>query len=141
MTKLCYLLVDNFAYLLKVHKIISLYFLLSSQYCSMAGGDWGKENSKSMYINMCSYYSKGTADYVGVWDFEDFFIPRGSNQNILDVLKAAERSNADVSLTSLDVVKDKSISRYKSHPFCYLLLATEDTYIDSQPKGQVTKSD
>ena len=117
-----------------------MYFLLSL-YCSLVGGDWGKENSKSLYINMCSYYSKGTADYVGVWDFEDFFIPRGSNQNILDVLKAAEHPNADVSLTSLDVVKDKSISNNQSHPFCYLLLASEETYIDSQPKGQVTKSD
>ena len=107
----------------------------------MAEGDWGKENSKSMYINMCSYYSKGTADYVGVWDFEDFFIPRGSNQNILDVLKAAEHPIADVSLTSLDAVNDTSISKYKSHPFCYLLLATEDTYIDSNAKGQVTKLD
>ena len=107
----------------------------------MAEGKWGKKNSKSMYINMCSYYSKGTADYVGVWDFEDFFIPRGSNQNILDVLKAAEHPIADVSLTSLDAHTDTSISKYKSHPFCYLLLATEDTYIDSQPKGQVTKLD
>ena len=140
MTKLSYLFVDNFTDLIEVHKIISLYFLLL-EYCSMAEGDWGKKKSKSLYINMCSYYSKGTADYVGVWDFEDFFIPRGSNQNILDLLKAAEHPNADVSLTSLDARTDTSISKYKSHPFCYLLLATEDTYINSNAKGQVTNLD
>ena len=37
---------------------------------------------------MCSYYAKGCADYVGVWDFDEFFQPRGQNKNILDVLKA-----------------------------------------------------
>ena len=90
---------------------------------------------------MCSYYSKGTADYVGVWDYVDFFIPRGLNQNVLDLLTAAEHPNIDVSLKSLDVVQDKSISNNQSHPFCYFLLASEDTYIDSQPKGQVTELD
>lgn len=90
---------------------------------------------------MCSYYSKGAADYVGVWDFEDFFIPRGANQNVLDVLKAVERSNTDLSISSQGGLTDTKFIDNQSHPFCYLLLATEDTYIDAQPKGQVPKSE
>ena len=119
----------NYLHSVTIDEIIPLYFLLLRQR-SLAGGNWGKENSKSLYINMCSYYSKGTADYVGVWDFEDFFIPRGANQNVLDVLKAAEYSNIDLASSS-------NLSNNQSHPFCYLLLASEDTYIDAQPKGQV----
>ena len=86
---------------------------------------------------MCSYYSKGTADYVGVWDFDDFFIPRGPNQNVLDLLKNIEYSSTDVSLSSQQGLADYSSSDNQSHPFCYLLLASEDTYIDAQPRGQV----
>ena len=126
----------NYLHSVTIDEIIPLYFLLLRQR-SLAGGNWGKENSKSLYINMCSYYSKGTADYVGVWDFEDFFIPRGANQNVLDVLKAAEYSNINSSQFSLGGLADTDLSNNQSHPFCYLLLASEDTYIDAQPKGQV----
>jgi hypothetical protein len=86
---------------------------------------------------MCSYYSKGTADYVGVWDFDDFFIPRGPNQNVLDLLKNFEYSSTAVSLSSQGGLADSSSSDNQSRPFCYLLLASEDTYIDAQPRGQV----
>ena len=28
------------------------------------------------HVNTCSYYAKGSADYVGIWDFDEFFLPR-----------------------------------------------------------------
>ena len=90
---------------------------------------------------MCSYYSKGTTDYVGVWDFDDFFIPRGPNENVLDLLKNIEYPSTDVSLSSQGGLADKSSFDNQSHPFCYLLLASEDTYIDEQPRGQVLESE
>jgi Glycosyltransferase family 92 len=90
---------------------------------------------------MCSYYSKGTADYVGVWDFDDFLIPRGPNENVLDLLKNIECHNTDVSLSSQGGLADSSSCDNQSHPFCYLLLASEDTYIDAQPRGQVLESE
>ena len=42
---------------------------------------------------MCTYYSKGVADYVGIWDFNEFFIPRGDHKNLLDVIKATTSIN------------------------------------------------
>ena len=90
---------------------------------------------------MCSYYSKGTADYVGVWDFDHFFIPRGPNENVLDLLKNIEYSSTDVSLSSQGGLADNSSSDNQSHPFCYLLLASEDTYTDAQRRGQVLESE
>ena len=90
---------------------------------------------------MCSYYSKGTADYVGVWDFDDFFIPRGPYENVLDLLKNIEYPSTDVSQSSQGGLADSSSSDNQSHPFCYLLLASEDTYIDAQRRGQVLESE
>ena len=44
-----------------------------------------------LQVNLCTYYSKGVADYVGIWDFDEFFIPKGENKNLLDVIKNVYR--------------------------------------------------
>ena len=57
-------------------------------YHSTGGVKWDRDNIKIFHVNMCMYYSKGVADYVGVWDFDEFFQPRGANKNLLDVVAA-----------------------------------------------------
>ena len=91
---------------------------------------------------MCSYYSKGAADYVGVWDFDEFFQPRGKYKNILNILDDMEDPTGLVRNTypeDADPVKVYK-SGYKSrrgmadedgHHFCYLLLDSEVTLIDN----------
>ena len=90
---------------------------------------------------MYTYYSKGMADYVGVWDFDEFFQPRGENKNILDVINAMEsplgpvRKTVPSELNAVDVFKSgqrarRGMADSDGHPFCYLILESEVTMVD-----------
>lgn len=90
---------------------------------------------------MCSYYSKGAADYVGVWDVDEFFQPRGKYKNILDILDDMEPPKGIVlntypnNTSPLDVYKSgykpqRGMADGDGHPFCYLLLNSEVTLVD-----------
>lgn len=57
---------------------------------STGGLMWGRDNVKNFFVNMCTYYSKGVADYVAVWDFDEHFWPLGNNTNIMDVIRQIE---------------------------------------------------
>ena len=81
------------------------------------------------------------ADYVGIWDYDEFFQPRGANKNILDVINAMEASTGPVRNTyppnsnALDVHKagwkpSRGMADDDGHPFCYLVLDSEVTLID-----------
>jgi hypothetical protein len=89
---------------------------------------------------MCSYYAKGSADYVGVWDFDEFFQPRGLNKNLLDVIDSVEPAKDAVPFahdprkTSLDVYRTgwkpaRGMADKDGHPFCYLVLNSEVTMV------------
>lgn len=57
---------------------------------SIGGLSWGRDNVKNFFVNMCLYYSKGMSDYVGVWDFDEFLIPKGRYKTLPQVLGAME---------------------------------------------------
>lgn len=95
---------------------------------------------------MYSYYSKGTADYVGVWDFDEFFQPRGANKNILDVLEyvdfsASEKRNLEIdgaaywSVNETKTIMKEGWSPRKGmadghpHPLCYIILNSEVSFV------------
>jgi hypothetical protein len=89
---------------------------------------------------MCSYYAKGTADYVGVWDFDEFFQPRGQNKDLLDVINSVEPAKDALPFaheprkTSLDVYRAgwkpaRGMADKDGHPFCYLVLNSEVTMV------------
>ena len=91
---------------------------------------------------MCSYYSKGAADYVGVWDADEFFQPRGKYNNILDILNDMEAPTGPIRNTNLKDANPLTVYKkgYKpqrgmadedGHPFCYLLLNSEVTLVDT----------
>ena len=40
----------------------------------------------TVQVTFYTFYLKGVADHIGVWDTDEFFIPRGENQNLLDVI-------------------------------------------------------
>ena len=102
----------------------------------MGGPLWGTSNFKSYHANMYTYLSKGVADYVAVWDFKDFFIPKGKHKNLREVLTAVESPSgpapkfSDVSANSLIGAGTRGMADNDPHPFCYLLLRSEKTQID-----------
>ena len=110
---------------------------------------WARDNIKNFHVNMCTYYSKGTADYVAVWDFDEFFQPRGDNKNILDVLKSVDFPVSKENYLKSDKRVSLSLNETKTimeegwtprlgmadghpHPLCYLILNSEVTYISKR---------
>ena len=96
---------------------------------------------------MCLYYSKGAADFVGVWDYDEFFQPRGSNKNLIDVIKAMESPSGPIAYFHPNGTDPIALHRAgwkprrgmadgEAHPFCYLILDSVVTLM-----GQQTSSD
>ena len=91
---------------------------------------------RKLQVNFCTYFSKGVADNVGIWDFDEFFIPKGENKNLLDVIEKAASPN------KLDIFDRKNVTNSGSssgsgsadwtggrgwadgsaHPYCFLKL-------------------
>ena len=81
-------------------------------------------------MNFCTYFSKGVADYVAIWDFDEFFIPRGKNKNLLDVIEnayQAEPLDPEISRKFAESNSDNSLwtggrgwADGNGHPFCFL---------------------
>lgn len=83
------------------------------------------------------------ADYVGIWDYDEFFQPRGQNKNVLDVIKAMEsplgpiRNTVPSALNAVDAFKSgqrarRGMADSDGHPFCYLILESEVTMVDKE---------
>ena len=113
-------------------------------YHSTGGVKWDRDNIKIFHVNMCMYYSKGVADYVGVWDFDEFFQPMGKNKNLLDVLRAMgdpkgiiqnfHPKDADPDQIQLTWKGGRGVADGDGHPFCYLLLDTAVTQVSVPSK-------
>ena len=80
-------------------------------------------------MNLCTYYAKGVADHVALWGFDDFFIPKGTNKNMLDVIDNAYAN--PILNPMINLGEDKTERRVSSarglgwadkhnHPLCYL---------------------
>ena len=89
---------------------------------------------------MCLYYSKGAADYIGVWDYDEFFQPRGNNKNLIDVVKAMESPSGPIAyfhpidadplaMRRVGWKPQKGMADDSAHPFCYITLDSEVTYL------------
>lgn len=113
---------------------------------STSGLSWFRDNSKIFYLNMCVYHAKGNADYVGIWDFDEFFIPKPPHNSILDVLLSMEGSGRypqfPKDADKLDPLKAKNewkggpgFADGHMHPFCYILLSSEVICSDNSDGG------
>ena len=97
---------------------------------STAGLQWGRDNVKNFQVNMCTYFAKGMADYVGIWDFDEHFIPLGNNSNILDLLDSIESPVAipymHGSAKNTDIYPfwagGRGLADKDGHPLCYIIL-------------------
>eukprot|EP01035_Chromulina_nebulosa_P017951 gene17951-23578_t len=108
---------------------------------STEGLQWGRDNVKNFYVNMCTYFNKGVVNYVGVWDFDEHFIPIGSNKNIMDVINKADSPVPipyfhDRSAVVNDVAKSwkpgQGLADNDGHPLCYMIL---NSYVTLFPKA------
>jgi Glycosyltransferase family 92 len=91
-------------------------------------------------VNFCSYYSKGVADYIGIWDLDEFFIPKGKNKNLLNVIENAYPENEKILDPDIPRIfdEDKSVDKKwpggrgwadgHGHPFCNIQLRYVSTY-------------
>lgn len=108
-------------------------------YHSTGGVQWGRDNVKTFFVNMYTYYAKGMADYVGIWDYDEFFQPRGENKNILDVIRAMESPLGPIRNTAPSELKSgqrarRGMADSDGHPYCYLILESEVTKVDEECK-------
>ena len=65
------------------------------------------------------------ADHVGIWDFDEFLIPRGKNKNLLDLIESASGvrdSGSGVQRREKGRQGRAGWADSKDHPYCYLKL-------------------
>jgi hypothetical protein len=79
-------------------------------------------------VNFCVYYLKGLADYVAVWDNDEFFIPKGAVTNIVDLVEASEPP-APLSMHPEGSDRYERMNTWEGgrgwatgdgHPYCYI---------------------
>jgi hypothetical protein len=96
---------------------------------------WGKDNVMIFHVNAFTYFAKGMATYVGVWDLDEFFIPR------LNSLPSKGRETS----TIVEVIQHASATSTfgdgEGHPFCYLQLSSEVTYSSKAAQSPIDQPD
>jgi hypothetical protein len=118
---------------------------------SAGGMSWFRDNSKIFFVNMCVYHAKGNADYVAIWDFDEFFIPKPPLRSLLDVVRAMEgpggaRYPAFPADAAARIAEDPLAAQraYRGgagladghmHPFCYIMLTSEVLANDNSGGG------
>ena len=100
---------------------------------TVGGIRWGRDNIKNIQVNMCSYFSKGSAEYVGVWDYDEHFWPKGSFRSIPEVIAALESPRpllpSDVHAPGAQAAQvvqrwrgGRGLADSDGHPYCYISL-------------------
>jgi hypothetical protein len=98
---------------------------------STEGISWNRDSAKIIQANLCTYMAKGMADYVALWDYDEFFIPKGTNKNIIDLVNSLDVPKNEplkpMSPNGVDLIDLKT--KWKGgrgyadgdvHPFCFL---------------------
>ena len=93
-----------------------------------------RDNVKIFNVNMCLYYTKGVADYLAIWDIDEYFIPKPPHHSIMDVIRSAD---SVAPLTPVVGDPFELFPKWKggrgwadgdAHPLCYLMLSSEVLY-------------
>ena len=103
---------------------------------SFSGIKWNALSTDTFVINSCLYLSKGVADYLGVWDLNEFFVPRSPHNSVMDVVRSVSTPNSSsldlnavVGHTAATWTGGRGWADGNAHPFCYLNLHTADAYV------------
>lgn len=108
---------------------------------TLVGGVVRNTPIKVFNVNMCMYYAKGMADYVAIWDVDEFFIPHGENKNLLNLIAAADTmetipnrypDRTNLTLAKQSYVSQRGMADGHGHPLCYIQLYSTSYYqVDS----------
>lgn len=93
---------------------------------STGGLQWHPVAIKTYQSSMMLFYTKGFADYLAVFDIDEFFIPRGVHSSITDVIKAIDYPNGHVPIRpGKAVAGSKGIADSHAHPLCFISVKAE----------------
>jgi hypothetical protein len=95
-----------------------------------------RDDCKVMFVNSCLYYAKGMADYVAVWDFDEYFIPKPPHNSIMDVVRSLSEPFSLAPHTAATAVDARTAqlqwngaapgyATADGHALCYFLLNSE----------------
>ena len=108
---------------------------------SFSGMSWGRDNIKNMAANMFLYLSKGTSKYLGIWDYDEFFVPKLPYKSIVEIIKLYEGEPSPIE----SQIKDKgaldrlektwetspTMADCSPHPWCYITFSSSAVVADS----------
>lgn len=114
---------------------------------SILGLSTDRDNAKVMHVNMCLYLAKGVADYVAVWDTDEYFIPKLPHHSIIDVIRSAESPkplkpfppDTDPFALSSNWKGGRGWADGHAHPFCYLHLTSDCIFRKDADQRNVNK--
>lgn len=110
------------------------------------GMNMERDNVKVFNVNMCLYLAKGVADYVAIWDVDEYFIPKPPHHTIMDVIRLAESPTplqpfsptADPFQVFPTWKGGRGWADLDGHPFCYLMMSSEALYRASTSSDKPT---
>jgi hypothetical protein len=109
---------------------------------TFGGIAWGRDNIKTFQVNFCNYLSKGTARYVGVWDYDEHFYPLGNYTSMKEVIYDVDTIAPIPYFHPDDIVLEevlqtwtggKGLADGDGHPLCYMVLNSAVTLNDEIP--------
>jgi hypothetical protein len=98
-----------------------------------------RDNVKIFYVNMCLFYTKGLAEYIAIWDIDEYFIPKLPHSTISDVIHTMDigprESLQPIVSSTQDIIKlsknwtgGRGWADQEAHPLCYFMMSSEVLY-------------
>lgn len=85
---------------------------------SSNGFQWNFLVVKNFFVDMTLYLSKGSAEYLLVLDYNDYYIPKFPYTSIIESIKAANHEDFNFGVVDKDG-KAVGFGDGKTHPLCY----------------------
>lgn len=108
---------------------------------STLGIKWTRLAIRNLQINNCLYLAKGMAEYLGVWDVNEYFLPQLPHHTIQDVINSVVFP-FNFSLDPNNILPS-NVNNWKGgvgladgdgHPLCYLKLSGYTTLLNAVPQ-------
>lgn len=112
---------------------------------SMHNLQFDRDVFKIFQVNMCMYLSRGVADYIAIWDIDEYFIPKPPLNSIMDLVRSVDLPVEQMRrlMPKDDAELYRQLQTWKGgrgfadddmHPFCYIMLMSDVLFQDSSDK-------
>jgi hypothetical protein len=93
---------------------------------AVLGMEWDPAATKVFSSSMALFYAKGMADYLAVFDLDEFFLPQKYYRLIQDVIRATDiPPQRNQIVPGNGVMGSRGFSDKHKHPLCFLLVLSE----------------